>query len=549
MGMHLGWRVLVVALWIAAALESPAAAQVAEPGDEFPSFSARDALSGDAINLADFRGKVVLIDFWATWCGPCVNELPNVKSVYSRYHDEGFEIISISLDSDRRRFENFVRGQSMRWHHVMQGGGWNTPLAKKFNIRSIPAMFLLDHEGKVISTSARGSRLESLVERALEATPQAIAKEYVESREEAAPAEPVRPQAPALDPAVIDEVRATISGSDESLQRAAEAFDGVQRRLLTAAAVADALARELPTPVNERSTQTRFADLLTALHELRRELFIMGLPIVEAAAMPGDPFGESGRASQVAFVNAQESVEQAQRVLGDFAAAIEGARRELGRAGADIAAVRAMADSGYGDGGALLEQAHGAADNSLRLAERWREPWKARLAEANAIIVDAAAPITDALGAIDSLELQIAACRATRASILEPDDDALRGVREEFNSVREGVGNCTAVLVELGVLSDELVFDLHDPFENRLLRDRRNLTDLDAQLDAAEQAAATLREAASEVERRLSEYSARLETLQAEAAANTGSPRRMAAVREEFMILCDELLAFGAGRR
>ncbi|WP_221031197.1 TlpA family protein disulfide reductase [Actomonas aquatica] len=128
------------------------------------------AIDGREVDLTDLRGKVVLIDFWATWCGPCIAELPNVKQVYADYHDKGFEIISISLDQekDRQKFIDLVAAEAVTWPQRFEGKGWNDPLVKTWTVSGIPAMFLLDQNGMLVSTNARGPKLEAEVKRLLE---------------------------------------------------------------------------------------------------------------------------------------------------------------------------------------------------------------------------------------------------------------------------------------------------------------------------------------------------------------------------------------------
>jgi thiol-disulfide isomerase/thioredoxin len=127
------------------------------------------ALDGREVDLAKYRGKVVLIDFWATWCGPCIAELPNVKKVYADYRAKGFDIISIALDraEDRQKLVNMVAKEEMPWPQYFDGKYWQTDISVKYGITGIPAMFLLDKTGRLVSTNARGPKLEEEVKRYL----------------------------------------------------------------------------------------------------------------------------------------------------------------------------------------------------------------------------------------------------------------------------------------------------------------------------------------------------------------------------------------------
>jgi peroxiredoxin len=135
-------------------------------GSKFPDFDEKD-VAGKPLSIANYKGKVVLVDFWATWCGPCVGELPNVLKTYAAHHAQGFEIIGVSLDEDQPKLENFIKENNVTWQQFFDGKGWGNKLAVKYGIESIPSTFLLDGSGNIIGKDLRGEELEAAVTKAL----------------------------------------------------------------------------------------------------------------------------------------------------------------------------------------------------------------------------------------------------------------------------------------------------------------------------------------------------------------------------------------------
>ena len=113
------------------------------------------AVDGQQVDVAKLKGKVVLIDFWATWCGPCVGEVPHVVETYKKFHEKGFEIVGISLDQNKDALVKFTKGHGMTWPQYFDGKGWKNEISTKYGIHSIPAMWLIDKDGNIATKNAR----------------------------------------------------------------------------------------------------------------------------------------------------------------------------------------------------------------------------------------------------------------------------------------------------------------------------------------------------------------------------------------------------------
>jgi thiol-disulfide isomerase/thioredoxin len=335
----------VVALLWAVALAQPAAAD-RYVGEEFPDFSARDAITGEPITLRDLRGSVVLVDFWASWCGPCRRELPHVKRAYEQYRDQGFEIVGISLDSSEDRFRSFVRSNEMDWHHVMEGDGWRTRLALQYGISSIPRMYVLDANGVCIAERVRGRALDAAVQRAL-------------STVAAAPDE-LPPLL--LDSPVAARLWARLEIASAEVERSAEPLRQINIRLNL---VADAIGR---------GSQPRHRQ---ELDRIRHTLFMMGLLDSQPATI---------EQMRLACEDARHQLARQQQQIGRL-------KRDL------VAAAEATVE--------LQARIGDAHDRALLVAESWCEPWLDQVDTAEAMIAGLRRPLSESQARLQALERRI----------------------------------------------------------------------------------------------------------------------------------------------
>jgi peroxiredoxin len=148
---------LMVALVVAFA--TSAQVRIGQVAPEIALPNAQDSV----VKLSSFRGKVVLLDFWASWCGPCRESIPSVVRLYKKYKDKGFEVLAVSIDSKKTEWKKAAKYFKLPYTSLLDPKGWNAPVIDMYGINGIPATYLLDQEGRIVAIDEEGQSLENAI--------------------------------------------------------------------------------------------------------------------------------------------------------------------------------------------------------------------------------------------------------------------------------------------------------------------------------------------------------------------------------------------------
>lgn len=133
-----------------------------KPGQPAPDIALKD-VNGNTLRLSDLKGKVVLLDFWASWCGPCRRANKGLVSLYAKLQSRGFEIYSVSIDDNKSEWQRAIAADKITWLQVIDHGGWDAAVARSLKIEQIPSTFLIDKKGIVVAVDLEGRRLENRI--------------------------------------------------------------------------------------------------------------------------------------------------------------------------------------------------------------------------------------------------------------------------------------------------------------------------------------------------------------------------------------------------
>ncbi|MEM7230109.1 MAG: thioredoxin-like domain-containing protein, partial [Planctomycetota bacterium] len=476
---------------------------------------------------SEFRGKVVLIFFWMGGNQATASELRHVKRAYTTLRDDGFEIIGVSLDDTVEEAQAFIRLKGMPWHHVAEGGGWDTRLAKDLEVFSVPQMFIVDHEGICVSDSVRGSSLLRVARREVKRIP-----------EDTTTTDDGRGQ----NPTVVRSLEDRLANTGRQLDDVATPYAELHAKLDTAFDLLDWLSQQYPHPKRTQLIRIRYGTARDLMTEVRQELFVNGYLNDRVIEIPPYPFVDDDSEPDAMQLNVvRDAIAPARRSIEILRLAMSGTWADVQTVRSDLKYINRRLGWSRGDLNELTGKIDEVEQIVGALHTRTRTPWLRQLDEIETVL-DGMAGGDESLKVRASIMAeQLAHCRK-RLPIATRRASVYVEVRDTYTTMYDDLDAMVAALVDRGTITASDVDMPGNPFKEGVSLDARTRIQVDAVLDRVGTTLDLIR-------RRLGASTADVEALRSrlaqlrldvQAARDAGAP--LGAVEEDFRTLCDEIL-------
>jgi hypothetical protein len=421
----------------------------------------------------------------------------------------------------------------------MEGGGWGTRLAKKYDIHSIPAMFVLDHDGVVISDSARGEKLDEVITGALAAIPDEPSVAESADDDERSVLRPERTSDPSLTADEVAELQRALGQAADTLRRAASPLESLRSTVQDARRVIDELREDLVAIGRSGSAREQYARVHEQLVEARLELFVCGYFEGDIVTLPASPFDRDDVDERRASVAAVATLPAVQDAAKAIEAVVNDALGDIDRVRRGIDGLEQSLEHEH-PSTALRSRADRLVAEADELAERCRQPWIVHLMDADAVLGSVTSADSGIVGRIDKTAREIGAMRGRVAEACR-DREALQTFNAEFVKLIDEFNAIVSSLETEELLEEGAIKPLTNPFATAIRSDTRTRIETELELDRAAEAARTMRAAATQSQGEVDELASRLADLQSE--FEQADEEQLAGIKDRFRAFCRRLLA------